>query len=110
MDNIIKNDFDTLNTKTQTIRGLPENFQNLFNFYYYSDPGDFADAFNGCAGTLPEDFYEDAPLPMLLSLSIRTMGARIQVRVQPDGCTSTLGLGINTWLKAPAQCRRLTDP
>ena len=102
VNSVIHNDFATLNAKTSKEEGLPANYQDLFNFYYYSDPGDFADAFNGCAGTLPEDFYEDAPFTDVAIIIYPNYGGIYSGSCAPEGCTSSLGLGISTWLKAPA--------
>src|SRR5208337_4517477 len=58
--NLIANYF-RLDTITSPTVGLPADYQDRFNFYYYWDDHHFADAFDGCAGTLPDHFWEDAP-------------------------------------------------
>ncbi|PKL70227.1 MAG: hypothetical protein CVV30_02380 [Methanomicrobiales archaeon HGW-Methanomicrobiales-1] len=103
VNNIIEKNFLTLDTKTSKTVGLPENFQNRFNFYYYSDPGDFADAFNGCAGTLPEDFWDDAPFTdVAIIIYPKYVGTYRGPPCEPDGCASGLGPGVKSWFKTPA--------
>ncbi len=50
-----------MDTLTSGSVGLPKDFRERFNFYYYWDTGSYADAFEGCAGTLPNEFWNDAP-------------------------------------------------
>ena len=103
VNNIIEKNFLTLDARTSKTVGLPENFQNLFNFYYYSDPGEFADAFNGCAGTLPEDFWDDAPFTDVAIIIYPKYGGTYKgPPCEPDGCASGLGPGVNSWFKTPA--------
>jgi hypothetical protein len=103
VDNIIRKNFITLDTKTSAFVGLPENFPDRFNFYYYSDPGDFADAFNGCAGTLPEDFWNDAPFTdVAVIIYPKYVGTYTGPPCEPNGCASSLGPGVKSWFKSPA--------
>jgi hypothetical protein len=39
---------------------ISSDFRQRFNFYYYWDSSKFGDAFEGCSGTLPEGFWNDA--------------------------------------------------
>jgi hypothetical protein len=39
---------------------IPVDYRNRFNFYYYWNPADPADAFGSCAGNLPSNFWTDA--------------------------------------------------
>ncbi|WP_321507937.1 hypothetical protein [uncultured Methanoregula sp.] len=103
VDNLIQKRFFTLNTLVAKGNNLPENISSRFNFYYYSDPGDFADAFKGCAGTLPEDFWEEAPFTdVAVIIYPKYTGIYSGPPCEPNGCSSTLGPGIQSWFKAPA--------
>jgi hypothetical protein len=100
---IIQSRFLTLDTITSKSVGLPENFEKKFNFYYYSDPGDYADAFNGCAGTLPADFWEDAPFTdVAIIIYPKYTGTYRGPPCEPNGCASAMGPGVQSWFKAPA--------
>ena len=102
VDTLIRKEFSNLNNRTSKYVVLPENFQNHFNFYYYSDPGDFADAFNGCAGTLPEDFWEDAPFTdVAVIIYPEYRGIYNGPPCEPKGCASDLGPGVKSWFKTP---------
>jgi hypothetical protein len=92
-----------MNSMTLNQSCLPEDALNRFNFYYYSDPGDYADAFSGCAGTLPEDFWEEAPFTDVAIILYPTYtGVYSGPPCEPNGCSSSMGPGINSWFKAPA--------
>ncbi len=102
-NNLVQTFFLALDVKTSKYIGLPENYHELFNFYYYSDPGDFADAFNGCAGSLPEDFWDDAPFTdVAIIIYPKYVGFYNGPPCEPDGCGSGMGPGVKTWYKAPA--------
>ncbi|MHB8164672.1 MAG: PEGA domain-containing protein [Methanoregula sp.] len=103
VNKLIQNNFLTLDAKISKTVGLPENFQDRFNFYYYSDPGDFADAFNGCAGSLPEDFWEDAPFTdVAIIIYPKYEGTYQGPPCEPNGCANGMGPGVKTWFKIPA--------
>ena len=92
-----------LNSRTANNSCLPEDAPNRFNFYYYSDPGDYADAFSGCAGTLPEDFWEDAPFTdVAVIIYPKYTGSYTGPPCEPNGCSSSMGPGTNSWFKSPA--------
>lgn len=92
--------FESLTSKDMV---LSKKYEEHFNFYYYSDPGDFADAFNGCAGMLPEDFWEEAPFTdVAVIIYPEYIGTYSGPPCEPKGCTSSLGLGVQTWFKTPA--------
>lgn len=104
VNNLIQKKFLTLNSTTSKEVGLPDNFLEHFNFYYYSDPGDFADAFNGCAGTLPEDFWEEAPFTdVAIIIYPKYVGTYIGPPCEPNGCASSMGPGTKSWFKSPAE-------
>jgi hypothetical protein len=103
VNTILQSKLLVLDTITSKSVGLPENYQKYFNFYYYSDPGDYADAFNGCAGTLPSDFWEDAPFTdVAVIIYPKYTGTYWGPPCEPNGCASAMGPGIQSWFKAPA--------
>ena len=71
-----------------------KDFRERFNFYYYWDTGSYADAFEGCAGTLPNEFWNDAPFtdvaiimftrPMRVSILSRVNQLDVQTAWGPD--------------------------
>jgi hypothetical protein len=95
--------FLTLDTLTSGSVGLPKDFRERFNFYYYWDNEDFADAFNGCAGTLPDEFWNEAPFTdVAIILYPSYEGSYSGTPCEPNGCANGLGPGSGSWLKAPA--------
>ena len=101
--NKIDNIFFKLDTFSSGYIGLPEDFRERFNFYYYWDPESFADAFDGCAGTLPNEFWNDAPFTdVAIILYPSYEGVYTGSPCEPNGCANGLGPGSGSWLKAPA--------
>jgi hypothetical protein len=99
----VDNIFLKLDTLTSGSVGLPKDFRERFNFYYYWDPGSFADAFDGCAGTLPNEFWNDAPFTDVAIILYPTYeGFYSGSPCEPNGCANGLGPGSGSWLKAPA--------
>jgi hypothetical protein len=103
VDKLIEEILPTLETRMLNQSCLPEGAMQRYNFYYYSDPGDFADAFKGCAGTLPEDFWEEAPFTDVAIIVYPTYkGFYKGPPCEPNGCSSSMGPGTNSWFKTPA--------
>jgi hypothetical protein len=95
--------FLTLDTLTSGSVGLPRDFRERFNFYYYWDTGSYADAFDGCAGTLPNEFWNDAPFTDVAIILYPSYEGRYSgPPCEPIGCANGLGPGSGSWLKAPA--------
>jgi hypothetical protein len=95
--------FLTLDTITSGSVGIPKDFRERFNFYYYWDSANFADAFDGCSGTLPADFWNDAPFSDVAIILYPTYeGYYTGSPCEPNGCANGLGPGSGSWLKAPA--------
>jgi hypothetical protein len=77
---------------------LPEKF----NFYYFWDGQTFGDAFDGCAGTIPERYWEEVTFgDLTILLYPKYYGRYLDPASQPIGCTNTNGLG-NVYLKIAA--------
>jgi hypothetical protein len=103
----VNNTIDTvylkLDIRTSEFVGLPYDFRQRFNFYYYWDPENFADAFDGCAGKIPDKFWDNAPFADAAVIMYPTYkGLYAGSPCEPIGCANGLGAGSNSWMKAPA--------
>jgi hypothetical protein len=95
--------FSRLDTLTSVQVGLPSDYADRFNFYYYWDPEDEADAFDGCAGKLPEQFRKNTPATdVAIILYPSYLGMYSGSPCEPNACASGLGPGSGSQLKAPA--------
>ena len=98
----------SLDSVTSKTVGLPADFRDRLNFYSYWDPDNFADAFDGCAGTLPAHFWENAPFTDVAVIVYPTyIGYYTGPPSEPNGCASGLGLGTHIWFKISADSGRL---
>jgi hypothetical protein len=107
VSNLISSYYLSLDQYTSPQVGLPSDYKNRFNFYYYWDKNDFADAFEGCSGTLPDHFWENAPFADVAVIVYPTYTGMYTGTCQPDGCASGLGPGTHTWVKVPADGGKL---
>lgn len=99
---VINQDYLNLDKVTTPSDSLPANFQDRFNFYYYFDPSRPADAFSGCAGSVPESYWKDVPFSDLTVILYPTYtGIYNDASCQPTGCFQNFGPGRNL-MKAPA--------
>jgi hypothetical protein len=95
--------FFRLDNLTSSGVGLPVDYYDRFNFYYYWDPDNFADAFDGCAGKLPDQFRKNAPeTDVAIILYPSYLGFYSDISCEPNACANGLGPGSGSWLKAPA--------
>jgi hypothetical protein len=95
--------FSRLDTMTSAQVGLPADYADRFNFYYYWDPEDEADAFDGCAGKLPEQFRKNAPATdVAIILYPSYLGMYSGSPCEPNACANGLGPGSGSYFKAPA--------
>ena len=95
--------FFRLDTLTSAQVGLPADYYSRFNFYYYWDPENFADAFDGCAGKLPDQFRKNAPTTDVAIILYPTyLGIYSGSPCEPNACATGLGPGAGSWLKTPA--------
>ena len=103
VNNLIQKRFFSLDRLTSKSVGIPENYKERFNFYYYWDPDNFADAFQDCAGTLPKGFWNTAPFTDVAIIIYPTYGGYYKgPPCEPHGCASGMGPGVNAWFKNPA--------
>ncbi|MGA2914023.1 MAG: PEGA domain-containing protein [Methanoregula sp.] len=103
VNNTIDNIYLKLDTLTSGFVGLPNDFRQRFNFYYYYDTENFADAFDGCAGKLPDKFWDNAPFTDVAVIMYPSYkGSYSGSSCEPIGCANGLGAGSGSWMKAPA--------
>ncbi|MFA4861117.1 hypothetical protein [Methanoregula sp.] len=80
---------------------LPQNYQDKFNFYYYYDPSSPANAFSGCAGSIPENYWNEIPFSdVIVILYPAYYGVYADSSCEMTGCTE-FGPGHNQ-MKTPA--------
>jgi hypothetical protein len=105
--NLIAN-YLRLDSITSSSVGIPADYQNRINYYYYWDGTHFADAFDGCAGTLPDHFWEDAPFTdAAIIVYPEYVGTYRGPPSEPTGCGVGLGLGTHSWAKVPATSKTI---
>lgn len=98
----INNTYLNLDQFTSASNPLPRGYRDHFNFYYYYDPSSPADAFSGCAGSIPESYWVDVPFSDVTVILYPTYyGIYADSSCQPTGCYQNLGPGRNL-MKAPA--------
>ena len=81
---------------------LPEDYEKRFNFYYFWDGKTYGDAFNGCAGTIPETYWDEVTFSDLTIILYPSVSGRYAGPPSPPiGCTNPNGLG-RVYLKISA--------
>ena len=102
VERIIQSAFLDLDKDTSRTHPIPENYREKFNFYYYYDPSAPADAFSGCAGTVPEKYWDEVTFTdVTVILYPGYRGVYTDATCQPTGCYQNFGPGRNL-MKAPA--------
>ena len=100
--NIINNSLINLASDSSARNSLPDNIQERFNFYYYYDPAAPADAFSGCAGTVPEKYWNEVSFSdVTIILYPSYQGIYADTSCQPTGCFQDFGPG-RSLMKVPA--------
>ena len=100
--NIISQTYLNLGQDTSPNYPLPANLQEYFNFYYYYDPSAPADAFSGCAGSVPESYWNEITFSDVTVVLYPTYyGIYADSTCQPTGCFQNFGPG-RSLMKAPA--------
>jgi len=101
VNRIVNESLFTLESVTDKTDPIPADYRNRFNIYYYYDTSQFADAFNGCAGTVPEKFWETVPFADIVVILYPTYYALdTGAPCDPNACVHP-GTG-RTWMKDPA--------
>ncbi|ABS55482.1 hypothetical protein Mboo_0964 [Methanoregula boonei 6A8] len=81
---------------------LPRDYRQRFDFYYFWDGTTYADAFDSCAGTIPQDYWDNVTFSDLtIILYPSYQGVYSGPPGQPVGCTNPNGLG-RVYLKISA--------
>lgn len=99
---IINDTFDNLGPVTDAPISLPQDYQQRLHFYYYFDPAHPADAFSGCAGTVPQVYWDTVTFSDLtVILYPEYEGWYLNSTDQPIGCYEDEGPG-HKLMKIPA--------
>jgi hypothetical protein len=99
---VIRSTYLDLDKVTSPSDSLPSAYASRFNFYYYYDPAAPADAFSGCAGTIPESYWNEVTFAdVTVILYPKYYGIYSNASCQPTGCSQNFGPGRNL-MKAPA--------
>jgi len=100
--NVINHTYLNLDQVASGSDPLPDNYRERFNFYYYYDPSSPADAFSGCAGSIPDSYWNDVTFSdVTVLLYPKYYGIYANLSCQPTGCYESFGPGRNL-MKAPA--------
>lgn len=100
--NLISDTYLNLDQVTSQSVPLPDDYRKHFNFYYYFDPSAPADAFLGCAGSVPESYWNDVTFSDVTIILYPTYyGIYADSSCQPTGCFENFGPG-RSLMKAPA--------
>lgn len=101
VNRIVNESLFTLDSITDKTDPIPADYRNRFNIYYYYDSSQFADAFNGCSGTVPEKFWETVPFADIVIILYPTYYTfDTGPPCEPNGCVNP-GTG-RSWMKIPA--------
>ena len=91
----------TLDSVTDKTDPIPADYRDRLNIYYYYDSSEFADAFSGCAGTVPENVWKTVPFADVVIILYPTYYTlNTGTPCEPNGCVSP-GTG-RKWMKIPA--------
>jgi hypothetical protein len=99
---VIRHTYLELGNATSLADPLPQDYRDHFNFYYYYDPSAPADAFSGCSGTIPKQYWDQVTFSdVTVILYPSYQGRYSDTACQPTGCTQDTGSG-HTVMKVPA--------
>ncbi|MGA2916978.1 PEGA domain-containing protein [Methanoregula sp.] len=102
VNRVINQTFGSLDQVTDPTVTLPPVFRDRFAFYYYFDPADAADAFSGCAGQVPDSYWETVTFSDLtIILYPHYDGWYLNASYQPVGCFVDSGTG-HKQMKVPS--------
>ncbi|ABS55997.1 hypothetical protein Mboo_1479 [Methanoregula boonei 6A8] len=100
VNGIVNESLFTLDTVTDTTNPIPSDYRNRFNIYYYYDSSQFADAFDGCSGSVPDTFWETVPFADVVIILYPPYSATdAGTSDEPEGCVNH-GSG-RSWMKTP---------
>ena len=99
---VIRATYLELDKVTPAGKSLPADYRTRFNFYYYFDPAAPADAFDGCTGNIPGNYWKEVTFAdVTVILYPKYYGAYSDATCQPTGCSQDFGPGRNV-VKAPS--------
>jgi len=99
---VIDRTYLNLDRITSSSVGLPDNYQKSFNFYYYYNPAEPADAFSGCAGRVPDAYWDEVTFGDITVILYPTYyGNYTNSSCQPVGCYKSQGPG-RKMIKVPS--------
>jgi hypothetical protein len=102
VQNVIRLTYLELGNATSAADPLPLDYRERFNFYSYYDPSAPADAFAGCAGTLPDQYWDEVTFSDVTVILYPTYyGTYSDAACEPNGCTQDTGTAHNV-MKVPA--------
>jgi len=82
---------------------IPADYKDRLSISYYWNGYRYADAFSGCAGRLPDGFYDEAPYTdVAIILYPEYKGSDTTGTCEPVGCTSSPGPGPQVYFKVAA--------
>lgn len=103
----IANTFNEYPNVTSAAYPLPAGYGKKFNFYYFWDNATYGDAFDGCAGSIPQHYWNQVTYSDLTIILYPTYyGHYLGPPSQPIGCTKLNGAGM-VYLKVPADSTSL---
>jgi len=101
VNRIVHESLFTLDLVTDNTDPIPADYRDRFNIYYFYDPAQFADAFDGYAGTVPEKVWKTAPFAdIVIILYPAYYGPDTGSPCEPNGGVHP-GTG-RSWMKTPA--------
>jgi hypothetical protein len=90
----INETFEMYPSNLSGVYPISGNYTDKFNFYYYWDGQTYADAFDGCSGTIPGSYWQNVTFSDLTIILYSDYDGRYGGTIsQPAGCTNPLGLG-----------------
>jgi hypothetical protein len=101
VNRVVNESLFTLDSVTDKTDPIPADYRDRFNIYYYYDSTQFADAFDGCAGTVPEKFWNTVSFADVVIILYPTYySLDTGAPCEPNGCVNP-GTG-RSWMKIPA--------
>ncbi|OPY37918.1 MAG: PEGA domain protein [Methanoregula sp. PtaU1.Bin051] len=99
--NVINRTFLNLEPMTSPAVPLPADYEDRFNFYYYYNASEPADAFSGCAGRVPDSYWSEVTFADLTVILYPSYVGQYNASCQPAGCYLSSGSGRRV-MKVPA--------
>lgn len=99
---VIRGTYLNLSAVTDSSNPVPADLTGRFNFYYYFDPSSPSDAFEGCAGSIPQSYWNNVSFSDITVILYPMYGGFYEdTSCQPMGCFQHGGVGQNL-MKIPS--------